>query len=152
MTPPDIITRYAAAISELTPDNMEMLIATVSADVRFVDPFNDVTGRDGFRAMFEHMFETCDEPRFQILDIATSTDQGEQRAYLRWRMSGRFRSWPHTDLGLEGMSEIHVDKDGLVCLHLDHWDSASQLLARLPVIGTIIRPVLKKFRIKPAGR
>ena len=102
MTPPDIITRYADAFARLTPDTMERLMATVSADVRFVDPFNDVTGRDGFRAIFEHMFETCEEPCFHILDIATSTDQGEQRAYLRWRMSGRVRSWPHTDLGLEG--------------------------------------------------
>ena len=139
MTPPDIITRYADAFAGLTPDTMDRLLATVSADVRFVDPFNDVTGQDGFRAIFEHMFETCEEPRFHVIDIATSTDQGEQRAYLRWRMSGRVRSWPHTDLGL-------------VCLHLDHWDSASQLLARLPVIGAIIRPVLKLFRVKPAGR
>ena len=152
MTPPDIITRYADAFAALTPDNMNKLMATVSADIRFVDPFNDVTGRDGFRAIFEHMFATCEAPRFHILDIAISTDQGNQRAYLRWRMSGRVKSWPHTDLGLEGMSEIHLSKDGLVCLHLDHWDSASQLLVRLPVIGTIIRPVLKLFRVRPAGR
>ena len=59
---------------------------------------NDVTGRDGFRAIFEHMFKTCEEPRFHILDIATSTDQGEQRAYLRWRMSGR----------VKGLSLIHI--------------------------------------------
>ena len=152
MTPPDIITRYADAFAGLTPDTMDSLMATVSTDVRFVDPFNDVTGRDGFRAIFEHMFKTCEEPRFHILDIATSTHQGEQRAYLRWRMSGRVRSWPHTDLGLEGMSEVHVGKDGLVCLHLDHWDSASPLVARLPVIGTIIRPVLKLFRVRPVGK
>ena len=152
MTPPDIITRYADAFAGLTQDTMDRLMATVSADVRFVDPFNDVTGRDGFRALFEHMFETCEEPCFHILDIASSTEKGEQRAYLRWRMSGRVRSWPHTDLGLEGMSEVHVGKDGLICLHLDHWDSASQLLTRLPVIGAIIRPVLKLFRVRPAGR
>ena len=152
MTPPDIITRYAEAFASLTPGNMDRLMATVSADVRFVDPFNDVTGQNGFRAIFEHMFETCEEPRFHVLDIAISANQGEQRAYLRWRMSGRVKSWPHTDLGLEGMSEVHIGKDGLVCLHLDHWDSAGQLLARLPVIGAIIRPVLKLFRIKPAGR
>ena len=72
MTPPDIITRYAEAFAGLTPDTMDRLMATVSADVRFVDPFNDVTGQDGFRAIFEHMFETCEEPRFHILDIATS--------------------------------------------------------------------------------
>ena len=53
MTPPDIITRYADAFAGLTPDTMDRLMATVSADVRFVDPFNDVTGRDGFRAIFE---------------------------------------------------------------------------------------------------
>ena len=40
MTPPDIITRYADAFAGLTPDTMDRLMATVSADVRFVDPFN----------------------------------------------------------------------------------------------------------------
>ena len=89
--------------------------------------------------------------RFHILDIATSTDQGEQRAYLRWRMSGRVKSWPHTDLGLEGMSEVHVGKDGLVCLHLDHWDSASQLLARLPFIGALLRLILRLFIVRMDG-
>ena len=53
---------------------------------------------------------------------------------------------------LIGMSEVHFNHDGYVIAHIDHWDSASQLLARLPVIGTIIRPVLKLFRVRPAGR
>ena len=35
MTPPDIITRYAEAFASLTPGNMDRLMATVSADVRF---------------------------------------------------------------------------------------------------------------------
>jgi len=149
MTAPDIITRYADAFAALTPETMDDLLATVSPDVRFVDPFNDVTGHDGFRAIFTHMFETCEEPRFHISDIASS---GGGRAYLRWRMSGRVKGWPGTELNLEGMSEVHVGKDGLVCLHIDHWDSASQLLARLPVIGAVIRPVLRLFRVRSGGR
>lgn len=165
MAPSDIITRYADAFAALTPDNMDVLLATVSPDVRFVDPFNDVTGHDGFRAIFTHMFETCEEPRFHIIDIASPASPPSglsdglsdgpadgRRAYLRWRMSGRIKGWPRTELDFEGMSEVHVNADGLICLHLDHWDSASQLLARLPVIGAVIRPVMRLFRVRSAGR
>lgn len=152
MTKPDIISRYADAFAALTPDNMASLMATVSPDIRFTDPFNDVHGREGFRAIFEHMFATCEAPRFQIVDIARPADGAGDRAYLRWRMSGRIKSWPHTSLDLEGMSEIHVGEDGLVSLHIDHWDSASQLLVRLPLIGLLLRPAMRLFRVRRGGR
>ena len=148
----DIINRYAAAFAALAPETMDDLLATVSAQVRFTDPFNDVTGHGAFRAIFTHMFETCEAPRFHILDIAHGTQSDSRRAYLRWRMSGQSRSWPHTRLDFEGMSEVVVGDDGLIAAHIDHWDSASQLLARLPVIGGLLRPVLRMFRVRTVGR
>lgn len=148
----DIIERYAEAFANLTPETMDDLLATVSPDIRFTDPFNDVVGHESFRAIFDHMFTTCDEPRFQILDIARTGTGSGKRGYLRWRMTGQIRGWPHTGLKLEGMSEIHVGEDGLVKVHIDHWDSASQLLARLPLIGAILRPVLRLFRVRMGGR
>ena len=147
----DIIDRYAAAFAALTPETMDDLLATVSPQVRFTDPFNDVTSRAAFRAIFTHMFATCEAPRFHVLDIAHGTQTGSHRAYLRWRMSGKLRSWPHTSLDFEGMSEVHVGDDGLIAAHIDHWDSASQLLARLPVIGALLRPVLRLFRVRTGG-
>ena len=147
----DIIDRYAAAFAALTPETMDDLLATVSPQVRFTDPFNDVTGRAAFRAIFTHMFATCEAPRFHVLDIAHGTQTGSHRAYLRWRMSGKLRSWPHTSLDFEGMSEVHVGDDGLIAAHIDHWDSASQLLARLPVIGALLRPALRLFRVRTGG-
>ena len=147
----DIIARYAAAFAALTPETLDDLMATVSPQVRFTDPFNDVTGHTGFRAIFAHMFKTCENPQFHILDIARGTQDGSHRAYLRWRMSGRLKGWPHTSLDLEGMSEVHVGGDGLIAAHIDHWDSASQLLARLPVIGMLMRPVLRLFRVRTGG-
>ena len=135
MSDSDITSRYAAAFAGLTPETMDDLIATLSPQVRFKDPFNDVVGHDAFRAIFTHMFETCEAPRFHITDIARSNPKEGPRAYLRWRMSGRIRGWPHTSLDLEGMSEIHIGDDGLVTAHIDHWDSASQLLVGLPLIG-----------------
>jgi hypothetical protein len=146
----DIIDRYAAAFASLTPQTLDDLMTTVSPRVRFTDPFNDVTGHEGFRAIFAHMFETCENPRFHIVDIAIGTQEGGRRAYLRWRMSGHLKSWPRTSLDFEGMSEVHVGGDGLIAAHIDHWDSASQLLARLPVIGALLRPVLRIFRVRTA--
>ena len=143
-----IIERYAAAFAALAPETLDDLMVTLSPRIRFTDPFNDVTGHEAFRAIFTHMFETCESPRSHILDIAHGTDDSGRRGYLRWRMSGRLKSWPHTSLDLEGMSEVDVDEDGLIAAHIDHWDSASQLLARLPVIGTLLRPVLRLFRVR----
>ncbi len=147
----DIITRYANAFAALTPETMDTLLAATSPDIRFTDPFNDVTGQDAFRAIFLHMFETCEAPRFHIIDIAHGTQTDSRRAYLRWRMSGHIKSWPHTSLDFEGMSEVHVGDDGLITAHIDHWDSASQLLVRLPLIGALLRPVLRLFRVRTAG-
>ncbi|MGB1106503.1 MAG: hypothetical protein ACPG36_08450, partial [Candidatus Puniceispirillaceae bacterium] len=58
---------------------------------------------------------------------------------------------PRTTLDFEGVSEVHVDEDELIAAHIDHWDSASQLLARLPVIGMLLRPVLRLFRVRTGG-
>jgi len=149
---PDIVTAYASAFGALTPDSMNDLLDLLAGDVRFVDPFNDVTGKAAFRAIFAHMFATCEAPRFHIVDIAcgdphTHEKAGFQRAYLRWRMSGRLARWPRTPLDLEGMSEIHIVGNKIVA-HFDHWDSASQLLARLPFIGALLRPILRLFIVR----
>ena len=58
MADSDITSRYAAAFAGLTPETMDDLIATLSPQVRFKDPFNEVVGHDAFRAIFNHMFET----------------------------------------------------------------------------------------------
>ena len=149
---PEIIDRYVSAFAALKPETMDNLLATLEPDIRFVDPFNDVTGHAGFRAIFDHMFATCESPAFHILDVAVSQGSGSPRGYLRWRMSGRLKSWPRTELNLEGMSEIHIGPNGLIAAHFDHWDSASQLLARLPLIGALIRPIMKLFIVRMDGR
>lgn len=140
-----ILDEYADAFASLTPESLDALMAMLDDEVHFSDPFNDVRGKAAFRAIFSHMFEVCDEPRFRIMDIARSGEGKSACAYIRWHMSGRIRKWPRTEIDIHGMSEVRVGAGGLVIEHLDHWDSASQLLARLPVIGTIMRPVLRMF-------
>ena len=79
-----LIQAYVDAFVDLTPSNAE-LYALVTDDVFFSDPFNQITGKAGFKKVFDHMFETCDTPRFVVSDVAHSGSV----SYLRWQMTGR---------------------------------------------------------------
>ena len=147
-TQTDAIHAYVDAFTSLTPENLDQLVALVADDVRFVDPFNDARGRAAFRAIFTHMFETTIDPIFTVSDIAISTGKNPHIAYIRWRMTARTKGRPSLNLDLAGMSEVHINEQGLVTAHIDHWDSASQLLARLPFIGWLVRRLLRLFVVK----
>jgi steroid delta-isomerase len=134
---------YAEAFATLTPDTIDDLCGLVSDHIYFSDPFNKITGKAGFRAVFDHMYAVCDAPAFDITDCAHS----ETASYLRWRMTGRIKSWPHTPLNFEGMTEVRFDAIGMVTHHIDHWDSASQLLQNLPVIGWVVGSIRRLFRL-----
>ena len=60
-------------------------------------------------------------------------------------MGGHLVSRPSFDMALMGMSEVHFDNDGLVTDHIDHWDSASQLLVKIPVAGRFVRMLMRLF-------
>ena len=134
---------YAKAFAELTPETLDCLCAMVNDQIYFSDPFNDVAGKDNFRAIFDHMYTVCDNPSFDITDIAHSA----KASYLHWRMTGKLKSWPHTKLDFEGITEVRCDADGLISHHIDHWDSASQLLQYLPVIGLFTRTIRRFFKL-----
>ncbi|MFQ3623490.1 MAG: nuclear transport factor 2 family protein, partial [Acetobacteraceae bacterium] len=67
---------------------------------------------------------------------------GAEAGYLRWVFTiggaGPVRR-------IEGVSEIRFAASGLVSAHLDHWDSGSQVYARLPVLGAVIRAVSRRL-------
>ena len=57
-----------------------------SADARFKDPFNEVRGIAAISAVFRHMFDTLEQPRFVIEDDHRRS--GDQ-CFLSWDF--RFR-------------------------------------------------------------
>jgi len=144
----DVVSQYVTAFTSLTPNNMDALLAVVDDDIFFSDPFNKTTGKPAFTAIFDHMFETCIDPGFDVTDVAYSATNGDKIAYLRWRMTGKINGWPHTALDFEGMTEVHIGDNGLISAHIDHWDSASQLFAKLPIIGALLRPIMARFVVK----
>ena len=126
---------YLYALATLAPERVPDLRALVKPDIRYSDPFNELRGADAFLHVFERMFEDCLDPRFVLQDVAVNGAVG----YARWRMTFRPRRWPSAaPWAIEGVTEIHFAPDGRVAAHIDHWDAASQLYARIPVLGWIL--------------
>lgn len=138
-----LTTRYADLFGRLTPNRLDELGDLLSPDVVFTDPFNVIEGPAQFIAVFEHMFEVMVEPRFHIEDISVSDKAG----YIKWRMTGRLKKKPDFTIDIIGMSEVTFATDGTLLCHIDHWDSASQLLSRLPVVGLFVRKLMRLFEV-----
>lgn len=123
-----------AFFETLTPATLPTLASVYADDARFVDPFNDVTGLPAIRAVFEHMFATLDEPRFEVVDAVTEGGQ----CFLVWNF--HFRRRGHTAAGLiHGTSHLRFASDGRVLLHRDYWDAAQQVYEGVPVLGAVMR-------------
>jgi hypothetical protein len=134
------VRAYADAFERLRPDSLAEFEGLLAPNVRFVDPFNDVRGREAMMAVLRHMFDNVDLPRFAVLDIAL----GSEAAYLRWRMTFRWKG-KAAPAAIEGMSEIGFDECGLVATHIDHWDAAGQLYEKVPLLGWLLTRLRRRL-------
>ncbi|MBC7203310.1 MAG: nuclear transport factor 2 family protein, partial [Pusillimonas sp.] len=60
------LQHIAAFYENLTPARLELLGEIYANDAVFTDPFNNVTGVQAIRRIFEHMFSTVHQPVFKV--------------------------------------------------------------------------------------
>tara|TARA_R110000822_G_scaffold100583_4_gene226315 strand:+ start:408 stop:830 length:423 start_codon:yes stop_codon:yes gene_type:complete len=130
--------RYLQAFERLNRDNLGDLVALVAEDVHFVDPFNDCHGREAFRRVFEHMFETVENPVF----VVNYRLCDEARSIAHWTFTFSLRG---QSARITGLSELTFGPDGLLTAHIDHWDAAGQLYERLPLVGGLLRLLRRRL-------
>lgn len=128
----------------LSPATLTELSQLYHEEAEFIDPFNTVKGHDEITAVFQHMFETTVNPKFQVLDVMTN----ENTACFYWDFQCVINHKPTCVLG---MSRLTFADDGRVKSHHDYWDSA-ELLAPQPVIGTILRVIKNKLQARQHNR
>lgn len=137
----EAVTRVVALFETLTPASVATLPAFYAADARFKDPFNDVRGLAAITAIFAHMFEAMEAPRFVVRERIL---QGQQ-CFLTWEFRFRFRRFrPEQEQVILGGSHLVFDSAGLVTLHRDYWDAAEELYEKLPVVGGVMRWLKKR--------
>ncbi len=135
--------RTAAVVrffESLSPASLSGIDRCYADEVRFKDPFNDVRGMLAIRAIFEHMFTTLVEPRFDVLEAVTEGNQ----AFLTWDLSFQLRRGS-ARLRIHGATHLRFAADGRVVLHRDYWDAAEELYAKMPVLGLLMRRLQKKL-------
>jgi steroid Delta-isomerase len=130
----------------LTPQCVAGLPRFYAADCRFRDPFNNVHGLDALEAVFRHMFDQLDVPRFIVRERVVEMP----RVLLTWDFEFRFRRWqPRVTQRIHGASLLTFDAAGLVAVHRDYWDAAEELYEKLPGVGALLR--LLKRQGRPAA-
>ena len=143
--PDDPVAPYVALLEGLSPARLDALKAILAPEVRFSDPFNDVTGPERVVAVFDDMFRRLPDLTFTVTDRCTSRQtDGGHRAYLCWTLRGRARPGGRT-WRFAGVSELQFDPAGRLILHRDHWDAAGQLYEKLPLLGPILRALRRRL-------
>lgn len=129
---------YVRFWATLRPETTGALRELAVPELLFRDPFNEIRGVDRVVAMLDHMFATIGQPRFVVRHAVSVGATG----FVRWDFDCRLRG---RALAIEGMSEIGLDRSGLVTSHVDHWDAARQVYERLPLLGGLLRQVRKRL-------
>ena len=135
------INNYLNLFSNLNKENIKKFDDFVVKDIIFIDPFNNIKGLDNFKNIFYHMFDTVEEPKFDIVDYA----QNKDHIFLKWKMT--FYAFKALQT-IEGMSDITLNKEGKVISHLDYWDSLNGIFIKLPFLGFLYKISLRMFKIK----
>lgn len=125
------IDRFAILFESFSPADIERLEQWYMPDAHFGDPFSEVRGLPALRAVYRHMFEALDTPRFTVLHRA----QAERDCFLLWEFDFGLRGKRHQ---LRGVSHLQLSPDGRIAAHRDHWDSA-ELYECFPGLGALMR-------------
>lgn len=136
---PEHARAYVAACETMNAGSAEHFLSLMTDDVTFSDPFNKVQGKAAVRHVYDHMFRTLGDVRFDIRRAAMDGDT----LLMAWTFSARQAAMGR--FSFEGASEVRFTPEGLVAAHADYWDSGSEILAKLPVLGLGFRGFLKLF-------
>jgi steroid delta-isomerase len=130
------VQRTVTFFEQLSQANLQRMGDLYSADARFKDPFNEVTGVPAIVEVFEHMYRTLESPRFAVLDIVAAGDD----CFLTWDFLFRFKRFsPQQEQRVRGATHLRFADDGRIALHRDYWDAAEELYEKLPAVGAVMR-------------
>ena len=134
--------------SEMTPAHLARLGEVYSADAWFKDPFNEVQGLDAVRGIFQHMYDSLNQPRFIV---TTRVVQGRQ-CFLTWDFVFGLRG-QSTEITVRGASHLWLapgtDGRWRISRHRDYWDVAEELYEKLPLLGALMRWLKRRVNAPP---
>ena len=129
--------------AELTSANLDDLLAIYSENIVFVDPINEIRGRDTLMAHFRMMYQDVIDSRFAF-DPENELIDGD-RVMLGWNMTYR-----HKKLGgqrpieVPGTSLLRINAEG-VFYHRDWFDLGAMVYEQVPLLGGMVRALKRRL-------
>ena len=131
------IARFRGFFADVTEDSVRAKTAKVYApDAFFNDTLKTLRGAPAIEEYFLKVASHSDYVRATVVDVSRSGDN----YYLRWVMDTRFRGSNKT-IRTIGMTHVRFNREGLVVLHQDFWDSTAGFFEHVPVLGPAIRGI-----------
>jgi steroid delta-isomerase len=130
--------RYRQYLETLTLETLPSLPSFVCSNVRFKDPFNDVSGVSSMSKIFQDMFENIGNTVFRVDHMASD----KNICLMAWHVQATLRGKPWN---FSGASIITFAPDGMVEKHIDYWDAASDFYKHFPIIGWLLEKL--KLRV-----
>ena len=144
-TSPDMqaaLRRVVDFYEGLSPQRVAALGEIYTEDAFFKDPFNEVEGLAAIIAIFSHMYEQVDAPRF----VVTQQMVDGSHAFMTWDFLFRMKRYAKEEQCIRGATHLRFAADGRVCMHRDYWDAAEELYEKLPVLGSLMRWLKRSAR------
>jgi hypothetical protein len=129
------VQRIVARFEALAPADLPLIGELYTPEAQFKDPFNQAVGLVAIRAVFQHMFDALQAPRFIVRDVLVEGDQ----CFLTWDFRFTLARLGPLEQCIHGGSHLRLSEDGRISLHRDYWDAAEELYEKLPVVGTLMR-------------
>jgi steroid Delta-isomerase len=147
------VDKYLTILQNFDRNNLDALCECVSVDVRFVDPFNDVSGRTAYRTIFSDMLDNLENHEFEVITIVWSDNIVQKECakrdavvFLKWRLSAMLPRLLDAEWEVTGCTELRVNQEGFVTAHIDYWDPSHGLYEKLPFIGWIFRFLRRRLQ------
>lgn len=137
-------TEIAQWFQTLSPVSLEHVEAIYASDAIFIDPFNHLKGLASVRAVYQHMFDTLEHPRF----VVTTTVSNGHQAFMTWDFLFKCRGQAQQ---ISGCTQFELNAQGLIVLHRDYWDAAQQVYEKIPLLGSVTRMIRRKLSLPALG-
>ena len=132
-----------AFFETLAPETLEGIGFVYAPEARFKDPFNEVRGLAAIADVYQHMFASLQEPRFEVTG---SVLQGRE-CFLTWNFRFRFQGiQPGVPQTVRGCSHLVLDARGRIAVHRDYWDVAEEMYEKIPGLGRLMRWLKNRAR------
>jgi steroid delta-isomerase len=126
---------FIISFETLSQEYVGALVDLYSTDAFFKDPFNEVRGQAAIIAIFKHMYQQVDGPRFQIKQSILDGDD----AFIVWNFHFRMKNKAGLQQCIHGSSHLRFSPSHKVIYHRDYWDAAEELYEKIPWLGWLMR-------------